>query len=150
MQELNVTIECEVWLKIDYSFLIMRHCLPLWAHRVEGSPTEAHAGADGSLTQQHGASLAAHFLSQAAEGHQTGVSSVKHVRGHHLAVDHTQSHRWLGYLRAGGRMVRHLFMLMVNLYTHWNMKIRVIIKWENNQIHLHQILQSQRLYNLIM
>lgn len=51
--------------------------------------TEAHTGADGSLRQQDRTAPARHFLSQAAESHQTGIGSIKHVTGHNLTVDHT-------------------------------------------------------------
>ncbi len=51
--------------------------------------TEAHTGADGCLRQQDWASPACYFLSQAAQSHQTGIGSIKHVSGHDLAVDHT-------------------------------------------------------------
>lgn len=72
----------------------------------ERTPTETHTGADGCLGEEGRASLACYLLRQAAESHQTPIGSIKHVRGRHVAVGHTQSH---------GR-VRHLWVQQQNRY----------------------------------
>ena len=68
------------------------------AHNWDRVRTEANTWADGGLGEQDRTPPARDFFCQAAEPHQAGIGSIKHVAGHHLAVDHTQGYGCVGHL----------------------------------------------------